>query len=276
MLRRDDHIGRAEQGVRTGGEHGKWITSGGLEIDLRTGGASDPVTLGGADPVYIIYRIKIINQPLGILGDLEHPLAFHLMDDIAAAPLTDTVDNLFVRKYDFASGAPVDRHLLFVGQPLFKELQKNPLGPAVISGIGGIDLAVPVERKSQAFKLGFKPLHILPGDDLGMDVVFDRIVLGRQAKRIPSHRIEHVVALQPALAGNDVQRGIRARMPDMQPLPGRVWKLDQNIIFRFGVVIGSSEHFFFFPNPLPFLFNLGKIVLQNLYTPCYGAPTGAF
>ena len=54
--------------------------------------------------------------------------------------------------------------------------------------------------------------------DLRMDVIFDRIVLGRKSECVPAHGIQYVVAFHSSLTRNDIQRRIRAGMSNVQPL----------------------------------------------------------
>ena len=274
VLGRNDHVGRAEQGVGAGGKDGQLVPRGGVEIHLRAGRAADPVTLGNLDAVDVVDRVEVVEQPLGVLGDAEHPLALDLVDHLAPAALADAVHDLFVRQYHLAAGAPVDRHLLFVGEPALKELEEDPLGPPVVIGIGGVDLPVPVEAESQALELGLKPLAVVVGHLFGVDVVFDGVVFGRQAEGVPAHRVEDVVALQAALARDDVQRGVGARMADVQPLPRRVGELDQRVILRLGVVVGRREDAPRLPALLPFFLNCCKIVLQCCTLPVCRVPRG--
>ena len=42
--------------------------------------------------------------------------------------------------------------------------------------------------------------HVVLGYDLGMDMILDRVVLGRETECIPSHGIQHIIALHPALS----------------------------------------------------------------------------
>ena len=57
--------------------------------------------------------------------------------------------------------------------------------------------------------------HVVLGYDLGMDMILDRVVLGRETECIPSHGIQHIVALHSALTCYDIQCGIRSRMTYM-------------------------------------------------------------
>ena len=187
------------------------------------------------------------------------------MNYLTAAALADTVDDLFVGKYHLTGGTPVDRHLLFVCQSLFVQLQENPLGPFVVIGIGGVDFAVPVKGDAQRLELLLKACHVIFGDNLGMDMVFDCKVLGGQTECVPAHRVQDVVALQTALSGNDVQCGVGTRMSYMESLTGRIRELDQRIVFGFCVVVGGSKGVLVVPALLPFRLDTAKIVLQLLF-----------
>ena len=114
MLGRDNHIGRSEQGVRTGGVNGQRITLGGLEIDLRAGRTADPVFLLHLDAIDEVHVVQIVDQALRILGDGKHPLALGLVDDLATAALAHAVDDLLVCQHALAGGTPVDAHFLLV------------------------------------------------------------------------------------------------------------------------------------------------------------------
>ncbi len=138
-VRGDDEERRAVQGVRAGGEHRDVL--GGLaavgldhEVDVRAFGASDPVLLHRQDafgPVAAQF-VHVIEQPVGVVGDLEVPLVQRLLGDGGAAALTGTVDHLFVGQHGLVLRAPVDRGILAVGQSALVEALEEPLRPAVI------------------------------------------------------------------------------------------------------------------------------------------------
>ena len=267
VFRRHNHVGSAKEGIGTGGIDEQLIAAGGIKFNLGAGGAADPVDLGGLNTLQIVDIGEVINEALGVGGNLQHPLALYLVDDLAAAALAHTVDHLLIGQHALAAGAPVDGHLLFVGQAFFEKLEEDPLGPLVVAGIGGIDLPVPIEGEAEALELGLKVCHILRGDDLRVDVVFDGEIFGGQAKGIPAHGVQHIIALHPALSGYDIQRGIGTRMADMQSLTGRIRELHQRIVFGLGVVIFGMEYMGFFPLFLPLRFNFLKFVFQRSVLP---------
>ena len=67
-------------------------------------------------------------------------------------------------------------------------------------------------------KLPLEALHIVLGDDLGMNVVLYGVILRGKPEGVPSHRIQNVIALHPALACHDIQRRIGSGMTHMEPL----------------------------------------------------------
>ena len=263
MLGRDDHIGRAEQRVRTGGIDGQGISLGSLEVHLCAGRAANPVALLHLDALDVIHIVQIVDQALRILGDGQHPLALGLVHNLAAAALAHAVNDLFIRQHALAGRTPVDVHFLLVSQAVLEQLQEDPLGPLVVVRVGGVDLARPVERQAERLELALETRDVLLGHLGRMDVVFDGIVLGRQAERVPAHRIEHIIALHALLARDDIQRGVRARMADVQALAGRVRELDERVKLLLVAAVLGLEAVRLVPDVLPLLFDLFMIVLQR-------------
>ena len=194
VLRGNNHVRGAVQRIGARRIDGERIARRRLEIDLGAFGAADPVFLLRFDALRVIDEVEIVDQPLRISRNLQHPLGFNLVDDLAAAALADAVDDLLVREHALAGGAPVDGHLLFVGEPFLEELEENPLRPLVVFRVGRADLAVPVKRDAERLDLLFKASDVLRRDLRRMDVVLDRVVLGRQAERVPADRIKDVIA----------------------------------------------------------------------------------
>ena len=255
VFRRDDHIGRAEEGVGASGVDGQGVAGGGAEVHLGAGRAANPVDLGRLDPFKVVDVLQVIQQPLGVGGDFQHPLALFLVDDGGAAALADAVDHLFIGEDALAAGAPVDVHLALIGEPRLEHLEEDPLGPLVVVGVGGVHFPVPIEGEAEAFQLLLKVGDVFPGDLGRMDVVLDREVFGRQAEGVPAHREEDVVALQPPLAGNNVHRGVGAGMADVEALSGGIGELDQRVEFGLGVVDLRMEGLMVVPILLPLFFD---------------------
>ena len=252
VLGADDHIGCAEQRIGAGGVDGQGVTGGGGKVDFRAVAAADPVALLGLDAVDVVHIVQIVDQAVSVGGDFQHPLALVLLHNGAAAALAHAVDDLLIGQNDLAAGAVVDCGFLLVGKALFEQLDENPLGPLVILGVGGVDFTVPVKGQAQRLQLALEAGHVLGGDDFRVDVVFQGVVLGRQAEGVPAHRVEDVIAALTLFAGNDVQRGVAARMAHVQTGRRRVRELDQCIEFRLGMVDLRMEGLFVRPHLLPF------------------------
>jgi len=261
MLRSDDHVRRAEERIGAGGIHAQLhigISDG--EVDLRALAAADPVALLGLDLLDEVDVVKTVEQLLAVLGDLEHPLALDAADDLRAAALTLAGDDLFVRQAALAARAPVDRHLALVGEAVLVELQEDPLGPLKVVGIGGVDLAGPVKGETDALELIAEVVDVLLRHARGMDVVLDGEVLRRQAEGVPAHRVKDVVALQTALAGDDVHRRVGTRMADMQARAGRIGEFDQAEELGLALVALRLKAMRLLPVFLPLEFDLFGIV----------------
>ena len=232
MLRRHNHVRRAEKRIRPRGINAQLhiaVLNG--KIHLCALAAADPVALLHLDLFDKIEIIQPVEQLLGIGGDFEHPLALHAADDLCAAALAFPGHNLLVGQAALAARAPVDRHLAFISKAVLVKLQKNPLRPPEVTGVGGIHFARPVKREADALELLAEVIDILLGHAGRMDMVFDGIVFRRQAECVPTDGEEHVVALHPALAGDDIHGRVAARVAHMQPRAGWIRELDERIVF---------------------------------------------
>ena len=265
MLRGNDHIGRTEKGIGTGGVDGDIVAHIGLKGDLRTGRATDPVLLLDLHALDEIQIVQVINETVGILGNAEHPLALFLADHLAAAALAHALHHFLVGQDALAAGAPVHRHGGLVGQAVLEHLQEDPLGPLIILGVGGVYTAVPIEAVSQHFKLAGKVLDVFLGDHSGMDMVFDGEVLRGQAKGVKANGEQNIVALHALFTGNHVDGGKGPGMAHMESRCGGIRKLDKAVKLFTGLVAGNGAiGLGFFPIVLPFFLNGRKIVLHTV------------
>ena len=90
---------------------------------------------------------------------------------------------------------------------------------------------------------------------------FDRVLLGRQTKGVPTHWMEHVEALRLFKALERIASGVTLWVPDMQTCTRRVGKHVKHVeswfifeVYGFvGVIVG--------PECLPFGLDTGKVVL---------------
>ena len=119
MLGREDHVGRAEEGIRPRREDGHLFAADG-EIDLRPLAASDPVFLEQLDALGPVEAVELVDEALGVGGDAQHPLFERAtLDGVALrAPLLD----FLVREHGAEIGTPVHRCLGDVGEALRVDL----------------------------------------------------------------------------------------------------------------------------------------------------------
>ena len=122
-------------------------------------GAADPVPLKGLDPLGPLY-LGEVEELVGVVRDLEQPLGEVLLDDLRPAPLAPAIraNYLLPRQRRLVLGAPVDRGLLAVREPLLEELEEEPLVPAVVLGRARDDLGGEVEHRPHLPEL---PAHVL-------------------------------------------------------------------------------------------------------------------
>ena len=264
MLGADDHVGAAEERIGAGSVDGQGVAGGGVEVDLGTMAAADPVTLLGLDAVDVVHIVQVVDQAVRVSGDLEHPLALVFLHNGAAAALANAVDDFLVGQHDLAAGAVVDGGLFLISQALFEELDEDPLGPLVVLGVSGVDLTIPIEGQAQGFQLALEAGHILGGDDFGVDVVLQGVVLGGQAESVPAHRVEHVITVLAALAAHDIQRSVAAGMADVQSRARGIRELHQCIELGLFVVDLDMEGLFVLPHLLPLGLHGLEIVLHTL------------
>ncbi len=96
-----------------------------------------------------------------------------------------------------------------------------------------------------------------------MSARVDSVLFCRQAKRIPAHRMQDIKALHSLVSGDYIAGGITLGMPDVQAGRTGIGKHIKHVILGPGfVTINGSEYFMFFPEPLPFLFDLGELILS--------------
>ena len=169
-------------------------------------GPADPVPLGVDHALGPGRRqvVQVVQQLLGVVGDLEVPLGQLALGDLVAAALAAAVDDLLVGQHGLVEGAPVDRAVLAVGQATLTQLQEQPLGPAVVLGVGGVEGARPVEADAELLAGLGRDRDVLVGERRRVCVVADRGVLGVQAERVEPHRVQDLVATLPPVARDHV------------------------------------------------------------------------
>ena len=235
----DDEEGRAVQRVRPGREDGDRRpppSAPGATIRKSTCApvrAADPVALHrqhALGPV-ALQRRHVVQQPVGVVGDLEVPLGQVALGDLVAAALAAAVDDLLVGQHGLVVRAPVDRRGLAVGQPPLQEAQEQPLRPAVVLGVAGVQPPAPVEADAEAAERLGLGLDVGVGPLRGVLVALDRRVLRGQPEGVPADRVQHVVAAQHPVARDDVADRERLGVAHVQ-VAGGVREHVQHVLLR--------------------------------------------
>ncbi|MBA7689132.1 hypothetical protein ES703_97628 [subsurface metagenome] len=157
-----------------------------------------------------------MKQPVSILGYPQHPLHKILLCYRSLTALTSSVHYLLVGQSCFATGTPVDRYQFSVRQAVFVHFEKDPLGPLVILGAAGVDLPGPIIHSVYLLKLPFHVLDVLLRVCSWVYPSFDGIVLCGQAERIPSHRMQHIVAPEFLITSPNVRENVTSEMAHVQ------------------------------------------------------------
>ena len=176
--------------------------------------------------------VQVVEQPVGVVGDLEVPLRELLLDDLGAAALAAAVDDLLVREHGLVVRAPVDRALLAVRETPLVQLLEQPLVPAVVLRVARVQHARPVEgrrRTRGSSRLLLLDVRVRPLARVG--AALDRGVLGGQAERVPADRVQHVVAAVTPEARDDVDVRVVLGVTHVQ-VAGRVREHAEHVLAR--------------------------------------------
>ncbi len=199
---------------------------------LARQGEAHPQALGLADPV-ALHLLDVLGpaveptvvqrreQVLRLVRDLEEPLRQHAPLDRRARPPALAVDHLLVGEHGVVDRVPVHLGLLTLDEAAGEEVEEQLLLVAVVVGAAGRELSGPVDGQAHAPQLTLHHLDVGLGPRAGMLARLHGRVLRRQAEGVPAHRVQDVVALRLARAGDDVAHGVVAHVADMD-LPRRV------------------------------------------------------
>ena len=229
VLGREHEEGRAEQGVRAGGED----RVVGLELlaaehDLGPVRAADPVALHRDDVVGPVDVAQVLEQAVGVLRDPEQPLLELAGLDERAAALAVAVDDLLVGQDGLIVRTPLDRGLLAVGEAALEELEEDPLGPAVVAGLVRAELARPVDRDPPLPELALERGDRARGRLPRVLARLDRVVLGGQPERVVAHRVQDPRAVAAPEVGDRVADRVGLEMPHVR-LAARVGQHLQHV-----------------------------------------------
>src|SRR5262249_56500030 len=123
--------------------------------------------------------------------DLEEPALDLLDDDLGVAAPAPAGLDLLVGENGLAGRAPVHARALLVGEAALEHPDEDELLPAVVRGVAGGQLAVPVVGDAHAAELGPHVPDVLPGPHRGVHAVVDGRVLGGGAAGGPAPPVGH-------------------------------------------------------------------------------------
>mmetsp|Transcript_1213 Transcript_1213/g.2220 ORF Transcript_1213/g.2220 Transcript_1213/m.2220 type:complete len:576 (+) Transcript_1213:1033-2760(+) len=258
------HVGHAQQGVRPRGVHGEGVLRARHpEVDPRPDGAADPGLLRGPGALGPL-QARLLQpglQLVGVLGDLEHPLAQRQPLDRVRPALREPVDHLLVGQHRAQRRAPVHQHLALRGQALLEELEEDPLGPLDVVEVGGGHLPVPVEGEAQALELALEVGDVLGGGLPGVRAGVDGVLLGGQPEAVPAHGVQHVQVLHAVVPGHDVRGGVALGVAHVQAGARGVWEHVQDVLLPLALAAHGLEGLVGLPVVLPFLLHLQVVEL---------------
>ena len=154
--------------------------------------------------------------------------------------------------------------------PGVEELQEDPLRPAVVVGVGGGDLAAPVVGEAEHLDLApmlamFRSVVIAR-----VDAGLDGVLLGGQAEGVPAHRVQHVAAPHPLVAGEDVGGDVALGVADVQARAAGVGEHVEHVELGPGRVearlarVGRAEGPVLGPVRLPLRLDRPEVVRRGL------------
>ncbi len=108
-------------------------------------------------------------------------------------------------------------------------LQEDPLRPAVELDVGGGDGAAVVVAQAQLAQLRLVALDVVLGGLARVRARLHGVLLGGQAERVETHRVQHVAPGHPQVAAQHVGADEAQRVPDVQPGAGRVGEHVQQV-----------------------------------------------
>jgi hypothetical protein len=252
-----------------------------------------------------IEQIQVVDQPIRVGGDAQQPLPQGEAHYRIPAALALAINDLLVGQHRAQLRAPVDGHLGLIGQPVrvlvaayrlgagvgdlgrdrqlgnrppplrhrvvpgVVDLQEDPLRPADVLRVGGVYLPLPIVAQAQRLDLAAEGVDVLGGGEARVRPGLDGVLLGGQAERIPAHRVQHMLAAHPLIAGENIGGGVAFDMADVQPVTGGVGEHVQDVELAGGgrgqfVGIGAAEGALAFPVCLPAGFDLLRSVVRHV------------
>jgi len=109
----------------------------------------------------------------------------------------------------------------------------------------------PVVAEAEHLELTLERRDVVRCRPRGMLPAFDRVLLGRQAERVPAHRVQHVVAAHEPGARHDVGGGVPLGMTDVQTDAGRIGEHVEDVALEPAAPARGAERPVLVPVALP-------------------------
>src|SRR5262249_33524579 len=113
--------------------------------------------------------------------------------------------------------------------PSVEDLQKDPLRPFHVVGIGGVNFARPVIAEPEHLNLSAERADIILRVDAWVLPSLDRVLLRGETESVPPHWMHNVPAAHSAISSQDVGRGVALGMTNVEAGPARVREHVQNV-----------------------------------------------
>ena len=152
-----------------------------------------------------------------------------------------------------------------VCQASLKELRTDPLRPAIILWVARVDLAAPIDTRANAAKLSSKVSNIGRGRLLRRFARLDGVILCRETKAIPAHRVEHLVTKAAPEARHCIDNRMLHKVPCVHPCSTWVREHAGHIILWFGRGVIRPVALVFCPVLLPFWLDFCRIVSFHIF-----------
>ena len=161
-----------------------------------------------------------------------------------------------------AARAPVHRRTPSVCEAPLEHPDEQPLIPLVVLGVARGELALPGVADAEPLELSLHVRDVAARRHLRMNAALDGSVFGREAERIPSERMQHVVAAHPLGPRNDVADDVVADVAHVC-VTRRVREHLEAIELRTRRVLGHLERASRGPALLPFPVELLWVVVGH-------------
>ena len=262
-IRCDHHERGAKQRVRARGENSDgFVATFDGELHVGTLRATDPVALHRqhlARPVALEF-VEVVEQAVGVVGDLEVPLCELLLDDHRTGAFGRAIgQNLLVGKHCLVYRVPVDPRVFAVGEALLVHLEEQPLVPLVVLGVARVKHASPVEARGVASHRLLLLLDVVVGPRDGVQSTLDGRVLSRQTEGVPANGVQHVEVAVAPVASNHIAQRVGLSVTHVQ-VAGGVRKHVEHVLAVAGVIrVVRAEWLQFVPDRQPLFLDFREV-----------------